>query len=39
LTVFFQTPLEASIMALALALLLWPLWTSLRERQAKPAAA
>jgi putative tricarboxylic transport membrane protein len=31
LTVFFQTPLEATIMSLAIALLAWPLWSALRE--------
>ena len=32
LSVFFQTPLEATIMGLGIALLLWPLWTAFQER-------
>jgi putative tricarboxylic transport membrane protein len=38
LTVFFQTPLEASIMGLGIILLLWPLYSSLMSRRAKVAA-
>lgn len=37
--VFFQTPLEATIMGLGIALLIWPLWSAFQERRAKPAGA
>jgi putative tricarboxylic transport membrane protein len=38
LGVFFQTPLEATIMLLGFALLLWPLWSAFQERSRKAKA-
>jgi putative tricarboxylic transport membrane protein len=35
LAVFFQTPLEASIMLIGFALLLWPLWGAIKARTSK----
>ena len=39
LGVFFQTPLESTIMTLGIALLLWPLWSAFKELGAARAVA
>ena len=38
LSVFFKTPLESTIMAIGIVLLLWPAWTAFRQSRTASAA-